>query len=346
MSYTLLAFLPNSTAAAVGSLLLDWAIKGVAVVLAAAIVVIAMRRASAAMRHLVWTAGMVCLLLLPLISLVAPKWEALPDWRRSELSNSGSVRASATKGMIPGSDSDGTIHVHQRGGDPVSAANALPSNAAVAIHDPSVVQSGAPSFQSPVSVEARVASVPYCLLAATWVWGIVGALLILRIVLSRYVLGRVVRTASAIQDGSIASRLRAAQERYSIRHKVYAHLSGERDLPLTWGIFRMRILLPLEARQWPAGRLEAVLMHELAHIKRGDTITHVVCQLVCALYWINPLVWLAAWRIHVERERACDDLVLAGGIRATEYAQYLLDIVCGARARRGELATAIAMARA
>ena len=116
-------------------------------------------------------------------------------------------------------------------------------------------------------------------------------------------------------------------------------------MPMAWGIFRGCVLLPSQARQWSKSQLRAVLFHELGHLKRRDPLVHLLAQGVCALYWFNPMVWIAAWRLHVERERACDDLVLQSGLGASDYAKHLLDIVAGIRGQRSVSAMALAMAK-
>src|SRR5262249_43195511 len=68
-----------------------------------------------------------------------------------------------------------------------------------------------------------------------------------------------------------------------------------------------------------------------------------VAQSATVLYWFHPLVWVMARAMRAERERACDDQVLAAGTKASDYAHELLDIVSSLR--RPELAAALAMAR-
>jgi len=116
-------------------------------------------------------------------------------------------------------------------------------------------------------------------------------------------------------------------------------------MPMPWGVFRSRLLLPAEASQWPADRRRAVLLHELAHIKRRDLPAQLVTQIACAFYWFNPLVWIAARRMVTERERACDDVVLTAGPAPCDYADHVLDIAAGLRSSPLVGAAAIAMAR-
>ncbi len=116
-------------------------------------------------------------------------------------------------------------------------------------------------------------------------------------------------------------------------------------MPMLWGIVRPCLLVPAEALDWPQERRRVVLLHELAHVKRWDCLWQMLAQAACAVYWFHPLAWDSRRRMQAERERACDDLVLAGGPKASEYAHHLLEIASGLHAGRLGAAAAIAMAR-
>ena len=74
-------------------------------------------------------------------------------------------------------------------------------------------------------------------------------------------------------------------------------------------------------------------------------LTHLLTRLACALHWFNPLVWLAGRRMAIERERACDDLVLNSGSKPVDYAEELLGVVADLPHTTFLGASAIAMAR-
>jgi beta-lactamase regulating signal transducer with metallopeptidase domain len=134
------------------------------------------------------------------------------------------------------------------------------------------------------------------------------------------------------------------RERMRIERQVRLGLIDEHSSPLATGLFRSAILLPRSAAAWSADRRRAVLLHELAHIKRRDCRVQLLAHIACALYWFNPLVWMAVSRLRSERERACDDEVLRFGAQASSYAAHLLDIARELRPTMRPTA-ALAMAR-
>ena len=121
-------------------------------------------------------------------------------------------------------------------------------------------------------------------------------------------------------------------------------LSDRTPVPLAWGLHKPLVLLPAKARDWPEERLRAVLMHEGEHVRRHDLAAQMLAQAACALYWFHPLAWWALREFRKERERACDDAVLARGAAAHEYAGHLVDVLREAAARRNGWADAPAMA--
>jgi hypothetical protein len=151
------------------------------------------------------------------------------------------------------------------------------------------------------------------------------------------------RAARPPADAEWLPLLRLLGERLRIRRRVTLLRSADGLMPATWGLWKPVILLPAQAEVWPPERRRLVLLHELAHVKRWDCLTQMMARLACAVHWFNPLAWLAARQMCLERERACDDLVLEDGCKASEYAAHLLEI---ARSfRRVPQVAAIAMAR-
>jgi len=93
------------------------------------------------------------------------------------------------------------------------------------------------------------------------------------------------------------------------------------------GVFRPILLLPasIEDRLTP-DQLEAVLAHELCHIRRRDNLFASIHMIVEAVFWFHPLVWWIGARLVEERERACDEEVLSLGNQPQVYAEGILNV--------------------
>jgi beta-lactamase regulating signal transducer with metallopeptidase domain len=145
-------------------------------------------------------------------------------------------------------------------------------------------------------------------------------------------------------DARWRERFDAAAALAQVHQRVRLLVSRDIAVPMTWGGRRPFVLLPQEALDWADDRASVVLLHELGHVRRADWLTHVAAQVLASLHWFNPLAWVALRAMTRERERACDDFVLAHGARPSEYAQHLLDIARGGAAG-ARYAMAPAMAR-
>lgn len=341
--------LPVAVVLSASSLLLvDSAIKGALILVLAAFAAMLLRRDSAATRHLVWLVAIVAMLVIPVLSLMLPQWQVLPAW--AAIPRESPAVALPVSVVVP---------------DRVSIQ--VPSEV-------SPIESGRPSSTSsqpaaeetisqPAIVPSEVTSKPaepiwnwIITLPLLWAIGLCG--LTLRLIAAQWMLWRHECRATVIgrsrhpADGRTAEK--SADPVVATFDEVYRHLGihqpvrllicSERTIPVVWGIIRLRLLLPAAARQWSGEQLRSVLLHELAHIKRHDTIVQLLAQLACALHWFNPLVWFAAWRLRVERERACDDLVLANGVRASAYAEHLLNVATKLSPAHWKSACGVAMA--
>jgi TonB family protein len=153
---------------------------------------------------------------------------------------------------------------------------------------------------------------------------------------------RVQRAARPFPDDSLA---RALAQALGIRHHVGVLESRPGSMPMTFGLLRPTVFMPPEATGWSEERRRVVLLHELAHVRRGDAATHLLARTALSLNWWNPLAW-SAWREFLkERERATDDLVLNAGARASDYAGHLLEVARTMQSARATAWAAVAMAR-
>ena len=131
----------------------------------------------------------------------------------------------------------------------------------------------------------------------------------------------------------------------AIRRRVCVRITRHPAVLATWGVIRPIILLPSDAASWPADRIRAVLAHELAHVTRRDWLVHMITEVARAIYWFNPLFWIACARLRRDSEHACDDIVIEHGIARTSYAAHLVDLARAFRAHGRTWLPAPTMAR-
>jgi CubicO group peptidase (beta-lactamase class C family) len=172
-----------------------------------------------------------------------------------------------------------------------------------------------------------------------FVWLSVVAVSMGRLLLSLSRLRWLERRARAVAD----ERLQGLLATHRVARRVQILEGPSHLVPITWGMFRPRLLLPGGWRNWPDGVLSAVIQHELAHIRRNDLAAQLLCDVARAVFWFNPLVWLATRAAHLAREQACDDEVTECGIAPAAYAEALLALVYALRgaARSPESALAL-----
>ena len=289
--------------------------KATLILVAALGITVAMQRASAGARHLVWLVTLGTLLVVPALAAWSPlRLEILP-------SIPARVVAPETSASIS---------------SPITDAPRVNTQAAPA-GQADYVTGGA------TAREFQIAGLTgFRLIVA--IWALVVAVLALWLAWGALAVRRIVRNAHPLDTQDWRKPLWEIADRLELDEPPRLLCSSEARMPFACGFTKPTIVLPVECENWSVDRRNAVLLHELAHVKRRDLMGHTLGRIACAVYWFHPLVWTAAKQLRNESERACDDLALSCGAKASDYAEHLLDIVTSVR-HDATPAVALAMAR-
>jgi beta-lactamase regulating signal transducer with metallopeptidase domain len=168
-------------------------------------------------------------------------------------------------------------------------------------------------------------------------------------VLSRHVMGlltvsRILRSTHPVRGRIWRQTLVECQRVLGLKGNVRLRLAGPGFVPSATGLVRRTILLPDEALTWTTEQRRLVLLHELGHFQRRDLWTDALGRVACALHWFNPFAWMLQRQLAVEREYACDALVVEKGGRPQDYAMVLWQMATASRLRLSSSAAFIAMA--
>ena len=285
--------------------LVDNALKGGVVIAIAAAIAWTLRRSPAAVRHRIWSAAIAAQLVIPVLSAILPTWRvpvmAPPSW----------VESPAPAVSVPN--------------DSIAATPAAP---VVTEQVPQAATDNAPANPSPPGItptEQGLTLSPIVILAGIWLLGCLAVLV--RLALGTATVSRMAIRGQRVTDERWLGLLHRLAVTLDISRPLTLLRSGALGVPVTWGIVYPIVLLPDDADAWPEERRRYVLVHEMAHVKRLDAFTQLLAQFALAIFWFNPLVWVAAQQMRRERENACDDYVLTHGTKPSEYANDLLQLV-------------------
>jgi beta-lactamase regulating signal transducer with metallopeptidase domain len=181
----------------------------------------------------------------------------------------------------------------------------------------------------PGSVPAAVAAAPAepgLAGGLVWLWLAGTAATLAGFLVGRLRVRWIARAATPVDYGPWAALLIRLSGEIGLSRRVRLLRGPEATMPMMWGVLRPTILLPREADGWSPALQRDVMLHELAHVQRHDYLTQMVGRVACTLHWFDPLAWLAARRMRLERERACDDRVIDGGSSPCDYAEHLLAV--------------------
>ncbi|WP_419939535.1 SUMF1/EgtB/PvdO family nonheme iron enzyme [Candidatus Palauibacter sp.] len=307
-----------------GSLSMPGLVIKATILLSAALALTGLARSGPSrVRHLLWTLTFGLLLGLPVLSLLGPAWEVpiLP-------SSSSAPQRLPAQGRPAQGAAGGVIIIR-----PTPDA-AVPDAASAAEFTAGAESTAAPA-KEPLS-PAR--SIPLPLL----LWGIGCTAALASLTVSAVRCSRLVRAANPLRDPIALREAEAIRRRSGIRGHVRCFLSPAVTTPMTGGLWKPVVLFPMSAAAWSSERWRVVLMHEMIHVRRRDVLRQFIVRAVLALYWFHPLSWVAARLAANASEEACDEEVLALGIRPSAYATHLLSVAEGVRAHRSVLSLAMA----
>jgi bla regulator protein BlaR1 len=135
------------------------------------------------------------------------------------------------------------------------------------------------------------------------------------------------RDAVSLPKGREVEALRRTERIAGIRQRIEIRLSRASIEPGIFGIVRPVLM-------WPEGisthlddaQLDAILTHEVQHVRRHDNLAAAIHMVVEAIFWFHPLLWWLGARLVEERERACDEDVLELGSERQVYAESILRV--------------------
>jgi beta-lactamase regulating signal transducer with metallopeptidase domain len=156
-------------------------------------------------------------------------------------------------------------------------------------------------------------------------WGVIAALLLLRLCVGLWRVRQIRRNCCVVELTSLDPAIALIVRDFSSHRRVKLCISDDVAIPAAIGFFRPAIVFPVWLfPQLSSEEINVILLHELAHLRRWDDWTNLAQKMVKAVFFFHPAVWWIENRLTLEREMACDDVVLTQTASPKAYASSLI----------------------
>ncbi|MGH9969251.1 MAG: M56 family metallopeptidase, partial [Pyrinomonadaceae bacterium] len=166
----------------------------------------------------------------------------------------------------------------------------------------------------------------YCALTAVWLTGCLLLLVVWGMRRRRFL--QALKRGRSVNTGREWQAFKRAKESLGLKTQVRLIISPQKTEPAVCRVWKPVVMLPESiAEHLDDEELEAIMLHELVHIKRHDNLIGNLQIALCALLWFHPLIWLISRKLFDEREQACDEKVLEIYCAPEAYASSILKVV-------------------
>ncbi len=188
-----------------------------------------------------------------------------------------------------------------------------------------------PFFSSSASRQLANVSAARYTISSSWAiylfsaWAGISAALLGRLALGLLQMRKLRRTATPVEISTLPAELRTMFEQAETSRKIQLSINDEVEAPAAFGFLKPAIVVPSwTLNDLPKEELKVILLHEMAHLQRRDDWTNLLQKVVKAVFFFHPAVWWIESRLALEREMACDDVVLAQTQSPRAYAASLI----------------------
>lgn len=167
-------------------------------------------------------------------------------------------------------------------------------------------------------------------------WGLVALIGLLRVGIGFVHISKLRKRSVEVNLTSLDAQLQQRLGAQAAGRKVRLYECADLRVPIAVGFLRPAIILPSwTLRGLSNSELNGVVLHEMAHIRRWDDWTNLLQKIVSAIFFFHPAVWWIENRLTLEREMACDDVVVSESSDPREYANCLVSLAEKSVSRRG-----------